>query len=269
MDEKLVNLELDEKIEKSKEVIAQAMEKFGEGLVVAFTGGKDSTVMLWMVREVCKEKGMKIPECMFINEGHVFDEIMEFVEEMEKKWGLIIHHAQNKDVMKNIKDIGDMVQVADLSERNKAELKKLDFEGTEFPFEPESYVGNHLMKTVAMNMFLEENGVKAVVTGIRWDEQGARMDEKYFSPRNDPDHMRIHPILHFNEREIWDATKKYDIPFCKLYSQGYRSLGAKCTTTKKCDTPAWEQDLENTVERQGRRQDKENIMGRLRDLGYM
>jgi len=35
------------------------------------------------------------------------------------------------------------------------------------------------------------------------------------------------------------------------------------------DIPAWEQDLENTVERAGRRQDKEEAMDRLRKLGYM
>jgi len=33
--------------------------------------------------------------------------------------------------------------------------------------------------------------------------------------------------------------------------------------------PAYEQDLENTEERAGRRQDKEKMMERLRQLGYM
>ncbi|MFQ5976164.1 MAG: hypothetical protein ACE5J5_07620, partial [Candidatus Hydrothermarchaeales archaeon] len=51
--------------------------------------------------------------------------------------------------------------------------------------------------------------------------------------------------------------------------KGYRSLGAKTTTTKPSDLPAWEQDLENTTERAGRQQDKEGTMKRLRDLGYM
>ncbi len=68
---------------------------------------------------------------------------------------------------------------------------------------------------------------------------------------------------------MWNAIRKHDIPPNKLYAQGYRSLGAKGTTTKTTDTPAWEQDLEDTVERAGRRQDKEGIMKRLRDLGYM
>lgn len=33
--------------------------------------------------------------------------------------------------------------------------------------------------------------------------------------------------------------------------------------------PAWEQDLEHSRERAGRRQDKEKMMARLRKLGYM
>jgi phosphoadenosine phosphosulfate reductase len=55
-----------------------------------------------------------------------------------------------------------------------------------------------------------------------------------------------------------------------LYEQGYRSLGAKTTSSIALEgVPAWEQDLENTVERAGRRQDKEAQMDRLRMLGYM
>jgi phosphoadenosine phosphosulfate reductase len=130
-------------------------------------------------------------------------------------------------------------------------------------------VGNHLMKTVAMNLFMEGGDIKALSTAIRWDEQESRIAEDYFSPRNNPDHTRVHPILHFRERDIWNAIHKYEIPFCSLYYLGYRSLGAKGSTTKNSDIPAWEQDLENTTERAGRGQDKEEVMAQLRGLGYM
>ena len=38
---------------------------------------------------------------------------------------------------------------------------------------------------------------------------------------------------------------------------------------KTSDKPAWEQDLDETPERYGRAQDKENIMEMLRKFGYM
>jgi phosphoadenosine phosphosulfate reductase len=125
------------------------------------------------------------------------------------------------------------------------------------------------MKTAAMNQFIEERGLKAISTAIRWDEQEARIQEDYFSPRESPGHTRVHPMLHFKERDIWDLIHQYDIPFCSLYYQGYRSLGIKSNTKKDSDRPAWEQDLENTPERGGRGQEKEEIMSRLRSLGYM
>ena len=84
-----------------------------------------------------------------------------------------------------------------------------------------------------------------------------------------PAHIRYRPILHFTERDIWDTTLYFDIPYCPLYEEGYRSLGAKTTSLKSNDIAAWEQDLETTEERAGRRQDKEKTMERLRMLGYM
>lgn len=260
---------MEQKIENSKKVIKGAIEKFGtENVAVAFTGGKDSTLLLWLVKDVCEEDNLPLPKVLFINEGHVFDEVTEFVDELTNLWNLNVIEAKNEDVLKQVEKVGDTVKVEKLNARNKKELKAINFEGDEFPFEPESYVGNHLMKTVALNMAIEKYGFNAVVAGIRWDEQEARAEETYVSIRKNPDHVRIHPILHFKEKDVWNTIHDNNIPYNKLYAQGYRSLGAKGTTTKTSDVPAWEQDLEGTTERAGRRQDKEGMMKTLRDLGY-
>jgi phosphoadenosine phosphosulfate reductase len=268
--ERLMALSLEGKIAQSKKIIKEALEKFGiDKLAIAWTGGKDSTTQVWLYKQTCEELGVRMPRCMFIDEGSVFDEIWDLVNQVKKEWGLDVAIVKNTDVSDKAKNIGDIIKVSTLNERNRREIEKLGFDGEEFPFEPESYIGNHLMKTVAMNVFLEDNGIKALSTAIRWDEQEARREETYFSSREDPPHTRVQPILHFKERDIWDTIHKYKIPFCILYKYGYRSLGAKGTTVKTSDIPAWEQDLENTPERAGRGQSKEEIMGRLRSLGYM
>ncbi len=268
--ERFMCLTLDGKIEQSKRIIKQALERFSrDELCLAWTGGKDSTTMLWLYREVLKELGGSIPKAMFIDEGHVFDEIMDLVNRLQDEWNVDVMLAKNTDVSDKAKGVGDVIRVPDLNERNRQEIKKLGYTQDSFVFEPESFVGNHLMKTVAMNSFLEQNQVAALSTAIRWDEQEARISEDHFSPRTSPDHTRVHPILHFTERDIWNTIHQYNIPFCSLYYQGYRSLGAKGSTIKTSDIPAWEQDLENTLERSGRGQDKEEIMEQLRALGYM
>lgn len=270
MDDKLMTLPLEKKIKQAKKIINQAFKKFPpEKMALAWTGGKDSTLILWLTLAVCEQDNFPLPKIMFIDEGDVFKEVMDFVKKWSREWGFKVNFVQNEDVMGQIKKIGDLVKVKRLSKRNQQELKKLGFKGSQFPFESESYIGNHLMKTVAMNIWLEKNKIKALITGIRWDEQESRAKETYFSSRKDPDHIRVHPILHFWEKDVWQTTKKLKIPYVKLYADGYRSLGAKRTTEKPADIPAWEQDLEKTKERAGRRQDKEEIMERLRKLGYM
>jgi len=262
-----------DRVEIGKWVILQAFKKFGvEKVTIAWTGGKDSTLILYMVREVVRENKLPMPHCLFINEGSVFEEITEFVKELTKSWQLKVTEVHNDNVSSQVKKIGDPVKVALLDEINRREVKRLGYKEATFPYEPESYVGNHLMKTVAMNRFLMKNQFEAVVTGIRWDEQSARASESYFSPRGDeftPKHLRVHPILHFTEAQIWEAIRTFKVPFCKLYKEGYRSLGAKGTTHKAGNKPAWEQDFEKVPERTGRRQDKEGIMANLRKLGYM
>jgi phosphoadenosine phosphosulfate reductase len=266
----LMGLSLEEKINTSKEIIREALQKFpGNDLYVAWTGGKDSTTMLWLYGQVCEELGRPLPPAMFIDEGHVFEEILDLVDQVKKQWNVEVHVAKNTDVSDKAANMGDPVRVADLNERNRREIDKLGYQEDTFAFEPESFVGNHLMKTVAMNVFMEKTGVKALSTAIRWDEQEARTRESFFSERQNPDHTRVHSILHFKERDIWDTIHQYGIPFCSLYHLGYRSLGAKGSTTKTSDIPAWQQDLENTTERAGRGQDKEQVMSQLRSLGYM
>jgi len=267
--------ELEDKIEKSKKVIREAFSKFDpQDLAVTWTGGKDSTLTTWLVKSVCDEDGTKMPKAMTIDEGDSFEEIQSFLKKYSKEWGIDLVWCKNADVIDAAGgELGADVKVEDLNSQNQKEIReRLQYTGDKFPFEAESWIGNHLMKTVVFNNFLKEHNIKAMFMGIRWDEQPARKKDDYFAEKGDsytPTHTRIQPILHFTERDIWDTTKTFDIPYCPLYEQGYRSLGAATTSVKMSDIPAWEQDLENTVERAGRRQDKEKAMDRLRKLGYM
>jgi len=262
-------------VEISKAIVNEALDRFKhEELGITWTGGKDSGLTLWIIRQVCLERGIAIPKTLCIGEGDEFEEIEGFIDEVRSDWGVPLEICRNEDVLKAANyRLNTIVRVKDLNDRNRAELRRIGFDGEEFPFEAESYAGNHLMKTVVFHEFLERHAIKAIFQGLRWDEHPARFNDKYFEHVEGselvPGHTRIRPILHFTEKDLWDTYAAFQIPFCPLYGRGYRSLGAKTTTAKSSNIPAWEQDLENTEERTGRRQDKERAMDRLRKLGYM
>ena len=265
-----------ELIEKSKQVVREAFEKFDPTeCAITWTGGKDSTTNLCIIRQVCLEENIDIPQVITIDEGDAFPEITDFLISTSHKWHIDLKWLCNFDVLRCCQShLNNTIKVEDLNERNQAELKRIDFELGSFPFEAESYAGNHLMKTVVLNQFIEENNIKLLFMALRRDEQAARKHDEYFTKHESgylmPEHTRVSPILHFTERDIWENIKLYNIPYCPLYKLGYRSLGARTASNPgEVGIPAWEQDLENTPERAGRRQDKEKAMERLRKLGYM
>ncbi len=96
-----------------------------------------------------------------------------------------------------------------------------------------------------------------VFAGVRADENKARGQAKIIEKQKG--HDRVHPILDWTEDDVWVYIKSNAIPYCSLYDKGYRSLG--CST---CTKPA----KEGGNERSGRGPDKEEIMKKLRDIGY-
>ncbi len=268
--QKYLKLKLKDKLKLSRQIIEKTFKRFGAAnLAVAATGGKDSTLLLWLIKKVVEKQQADFPQIVFIDEGDIFEETKTFMNKLAKDWQLTVSIAHNQDVSSQAKKLGDMIKVSELNQHNQAELKKLGFKGKEFSYEPESLIGNHLMKTVVLNIWLEKNKKTGLFVGVRWDEQEARSEDDFWRRIDLPPHYRVEPILHLSEKEVWQITRQNQIPFVSLYQKGYRSLGAKTTTEKVSQKPAWNQDLENTSERAGRRQDKEDLMERLRSLGYM
>src|SRR4030043_1758715 len=76
-------------VEISKDIIRQAFDRFRpEELGITWTGGKDSGLTLWIIRQVCQEKGIPLPKTMIIGEGGGFEEIEQVVERMRNEWSV-------------------------------------------------------------------------------------------------------------------------------------------------------------------------------------
>ncbi|MHC5037248.1 MAG: sulfate adenylyltransferase subunit CysD [Planctomycetota bacterium] len=264
---------LDELESKSIYIIREAYSRFRK-IALLWSIGKDSTALLWMVRKAFFGE-IPIP-VIHIDTGYKFKAIYDFRDTYARKWGLDLRIAKNQKAI----DAG----------MGPDRGAKLECCGA--------------LKTQALKDHLREGGYKAVLLGIRRDEHGIRAKERYFSPRdedfkwdyeNQPpelwdqfksgegeeDHVRVHPLLHMTELDIWRYVGREEIPITDLYfakkGKRYRSIGCEtCCSPAASDADTVEKviaELETTKggERAGRAQDKEDayMMQKLRSLGYM
>ena len=116
-------------VEISKAIVRQAFDRFKhEELGITWTGGKDSGLGLWIIRQVCLEKGTPLPKAMIIGEGDEFEEIEVFVDRIKKEWQVPLEVCRNEDVLKAANyTLNAVIKVKDLGERNRAEIERIGF----------------------------------------------------------------------------------------------------------------------------------------------
>jgi sulfate adenylyltransferase subunit 2 len=263
---------LDEMESRSIYIIREAYRQFRD-IALLWSIGKDSTTLLWLVRKAFYDQ---IPfPILHLDTSYKFKAIYEFRDSKAEEWGLRLLVARNEEAI-----AGGMNP-----ERGKLNCCTA-------------------LKTDALKMAIEKYKFKALLLGIRRDEHGIRAKERYFSPRdqdfgwdykNQPpelwdqykskqagdDHIRVHPLLHWTELDIWEYIRREGIPVVDLYlardGKRFRSIGCEsCCAPVESDADTLHKIVEElktttTAERAGRAQDKESayVMQKLRSLGYM
>ncbi|MBA7531228.1 Phosphoadenosine phosphosulfate reductase [subsurface metagenome] len=71
------------KLAETKDIIARHLEEFGDKVAVAFSGGKDSEVVLWLCLQVTP--GVPV---VFNNTGVEYPETVKFVAILAEQWSL-------------------------------------------------------------------------------------------------------------------------------------------------------------------------------------
>jgi len=254
-------------------VIREAYFRF-RNIAVLWSMGKDSTTLVWLCRKAFLGR-VPFP-VVHIDTSYKFPEIYEFRDHWARTWGLDLVVARNEEAIASGMGphAGSKVQCC------------------------------NALKTDALKMALRQYGFDALLVGIRRDEHGIRAKERYFSPRDasfrwdwtsqpteiwdqycayatEETHIRVHPLLHATERDIWRYVKREDLPVISLYfardGLRYRSIGCQpCCEPVPSDAATVDEIIEElsttrTAERAGRAQDKEDAraMEQLRSLGYM
>jgi phosphoadenosine phosphosulfate reductase len=186
-------LNFKEKVDRSLALIKEAYEKYGDGLVVANSLGKDS-VAVW---DLAKRVSPKI-RGFIVTTRFKPQETIQFMNEM------VARYPELK-VFKS-----DILIPDKLYETNPDKCCDL-------------------LKVGPTRQAIKEMNVTCWVTGLRCTEGRTRTDYKEVEER-DKGLIKLNPILIWKEREVWQYLALNGVKVNPLYAQGYRSLGcAPCT----------------------------------------
>ncbi|MFH1397171.1 MAG: sulfate adenylyltransferase subunit CysD [Candidatus Omnitrophota bacterium] len=259
---------------KSIYIIREAYCKYRNQLALLWSIGKDSTTLLHLIR---KAFFGTIPfYIIHLDTTYKFKAIYDFRDRYAKKYGLKLIVAKNDAALRE-----------DISP------------------EKGRYECCNALKTEALKQVAKKHHLKALLVGIRRDEHVIRAKERFYSTRNedfkwdyqnqpfemwaeytdaqiaDSAHLRVHPLLHWREIDIWRYIKQERLPIVDLYfakdGKRFRSIGCECccqpivSSASSIDRIISELTRTKIAERSGRAQDKEKayMMQKLRSLGYM
>jgi sulfate adenylyltransferase subunit 2 len=264
-------------LDRLDELEAQSIYIFREAyarlknIALLWSLGKDSNVMIWLAR---KAFFGRVPfPAMHVDTGKKFPEMYEFRDSYAREWNLDL-------LIEPCPPIEAVDQTLPPAARSAAR------------------------KTEGLKLALAKHGFDGLIAGIRRDEEATRAKERVFSPRGaggawdvrdqPPEfwdqfnvspppgaHLRIHPILHWTEADIWAYTRRESIPIISLYlardGKRYRSLGDADITFPVASNAATideiiaELDATRVPERAGRAMDheSEDAFERLRASGYL
>jgi len=261
---------LDELEAQSIYILREAMNRL-QPLGMLWSIGKDSNCLLWLAR---KAFFGRVPfPVILLDTGNEFPEVYAFRDRIIEEWGLSYIDAPCPGV-----------------------------EETDDSLPPKARAAAR--KTLGLKRVIEQHGFRGVILGIRRDEQAIRSKERVFSPRDaagawnfrqqPPEfwdqfnaappsggHVRVHPLLHWTEIDVWRYVEREGMPVVPLYfarnGMRFRSLGEKDITfpvPSKARTIAEiiaELEASREPERAGRAMDheSEDAFERLRAQGYM
>ena len=170
------------KIRQSLKIIDLAGRKYQPRIGVFWSGGADSMVLLHLVKRAQDDK-ISLP-VLYIDTKSESATTNQFIEKIKREWQFPLLRVSDKPTRRQYRKA-----------KSKSEKRQLI----------------QMMKIRSIKRAIKKYRLKALMTGIRWQEDEAYESEVYFSPRKN--HVRIHPLLHFTKEEIMSYLEENAVPY--------------------------------------------------------
>lgn len=193
--------------ERAEQRVAWAMERFGERLVLSSSFGAQSAVLLHMVTR--QRPGIPV---VLVDTGYLFPETYRFVDDLTARLDLNLRVYRSQ--------LGPAWQEARygrLWEQGVAGIERY----------------NRINKVEPMQRALRELGADAWISGLRRQQSSTRRDLDVLNEQNG--RVKVHPIIDWTDRDIFQYLKAHDLPYHPLWHEGYVSIGDWHTTTRLAD----------------------------------
>lgn len=187
--------------------VAWALETFRPRLALSSSFGAQSAVSLHQAVAQWPE----IP-VILVDTGYLFPETYEFIDRLTERLSL------------NLKVYRSPMSPA-WQERRFGKLWEQGLNGIE------KY--NQINKVEPMNRALAELGVDAWIAGLRRQQSKSRESLSVLAVSDG--RVKVHPIVDWTDRDVFEYLKKHDLPYHPLWEEGYVSIGDWHTTRKLTD----------------------------------
>lgn len=235
-------LPLQSKIIASERRIKEWYEHYDGDVTVSFSGGKDSTVLLHLVRQLYPEV-----KAIFVNTGLEYPEIVDFVRTIPN----VIELRPKKDFLSVVKRygypvvskrmaqyIGNVQTAKDLNTATAVlRLTGVTIGGKESPMSKisDKWIKLALQKDIKISdqccKYLKKDALDSIPShpyvGTMASDSAKREQSWYQYGCNafDIKSPRSAPISFWNEEDIWNYLTDNNIPYCKIYDMGYSRTG--------------------------------------------
>ncbi len=230
--DKLIALQMEDKVIYSKMIIQRFYIQQRGKVYVSYSGGKDSTVLLDLVRSLYPE----VP-AVYSDTGLEFPEIREFVKNTPNVT-MIRPEMSFREVIKTRgypvvgKEVAHIIDAAQRGVPYGLKMTTISRDETTFskahyawlvdaPFRISSDCCK-ILKKKPMHVYEQESGRHAII-GTKGIDSRLRMTnlQNLGSIQNE----KCTPLGIWSNEDIWQYIRSRDLPYCKIYDEGYNATG--------------------------------------------